>query len=493
MHPPTKPLPLSRNLLSEAGVGISAIALVNLAFLIYLDTTGSHSNPYMGILTWIVAPAILIVGLALYGLGILLERRRRQRRAPGDIAEYPRIDLNERRTRLTIIWMALGLTLFVMMSVVGTYQAYHYTESDAFCGTTCHQIMTPEYTAFQVSPHARVGCAACHVGSGAGSFVKAKLNGAHQVYSLLTNNVPRPIPTPVENLRPAIETCEQCHWSQKFFGTQLKTFDHYAYDEESTPREVRLLIKTGGGSPTAGQAAGIHWHMNIANEVTYAATDKGRQVIPWVRIRNRKTGQVTEYRSTESTLTDAQLAKAPKRTMDCVDCHNRPAHVYMAPDRAIDQALHAGRIDRSLPFIKQQGVAVLAADYATTGTAVSAIKAGLETFYRDNHPAVYAAKQEQLANAVAEIQTIFQHSRFPDMKVDWRTHPDNLGHMRTPGCFRCHDDLHVSKDGKKISKQCDVCHTVLTEGSTTAAFEHPIDLGDLRGVNCSDCHTGGGM
>lgn len=493
MSESARPLPLSRNLLSEIGVGIAFLGLVNLAFLIYLDTTGTHSNPYLGILTWIVAPAILIFGLAVFLFGMWRERRRRRRSAPGEVPEYPRVDLNERRTRLVLIWTALGLIVFVTMSVVGSYQVYHYTESDAFCGTMCHSVMHPEYTAYQQSPHARVGCAGCHVGPGAGWFVKSKLSGAYQVYSVIAQKYPKPIPTPVENLRPAQQTCEQCHWPEKFFGAQLKVFDHYAYDETNTLKEVRLLIKTGGGRPESGQTVGIHWHMNISNEVTYVAEDKQRQVIPYVRVRNRSTGQVTEYRAEDSKLTDAQIAAAPKRSMDCVDCHNRPTHIYRSPDESVDKALRAGRIDRTLPFIKQQAVAVLAADYASTAQAVPAIRAGLETFYRENHAEVYAAKRQQIAGAAAELQQIFKTTRFPEMKVDWRTHADNVGHMRTQGCFRCHDDQHVSRDGKRLSKDCNLCHTVLTEGGTTAEFEHPIDLGDMRAVNCSDCHTGGGM
>src|SRR6185436_15529628 len=280
-------LPLSRNLLSEIGAGLAAVGLANLAFLIYLDMSRAQSNPYMGILTWIVAPAIFIFGLAVFLFGLMRERRRRRRHAPDEVPQYPRVDLNERRTRLILIWTALGLIVFVTMSVVGSYQVYHYTESDAFCGTMCHSVMHPEYTAYQQSPHARVGCAGCHVGPGAGWFVKSKFSGA-----------------------------------------QLKVFDHYAYDETSTPKEVRLLIKTGGGNPEAGPASGIHWHMNIGNEVTYVAADKQHQVIPWVRVRNRKTGAVTEYRAEESKMNDAQIAAATKRTMDCVDCHNRPTHIY---------------------------------------------------------------------------------------------------------------------------------------------------------------------
>jgi hypothetical protein len=484
---------LARNPVSEIGVGVAVLGLANLGFLIYLDTTSDHSNPYMGILTWIVAPAILIFGLALFVLGMALERRRRRRLAPDVISEYPRLDFNEARTRRIVIWSAVGGILFVTASVVGSYQAYHYTDSDAFCGTMCHEVMHPEYTAYKASPHARVGCAGCHVGPGAGWFVRSKLSGAYQVYAVLSNNFPRPIPTPVANLRPAQETCEQCHWPEKFWDAQLKTFDHYAYDETSTPKEVRLIIKTGGGSPASGMTAGIHWHMNIANEVTYVASDDKRQVIPWVQLRDRRTGKVTEYRAADAKLTDAQLAAAQKRTMDCVDCHNRPTHIYKSPDRAVDVAIRSGRIDRSLPSIKQQAVATLAKDYDSTDAAMKTIPADLDTFYRENHAEVYAAKRPQIAAASTALQQIFKTIRFPEMKVDWRTHPDNIGHMATPGCFRCHDDQHVSADGKRISKDCDLCHTVLNANGSTAGFEHPVDIGDLREVNCSDCHTGGGM
>jgi nitrate/TMAO reductase-like tetraheme cytochrome c subunit len=489
---PAKPPRLSRNLISEAGIGIAVVALANLGFLIYLDATREHSNPYMGILTWIVAPAILICGIVLFTGGALLERRRRRRHSPDEVPHYPRIDLNERRTRVIVISTAVGGILFVTMSVVGSYQAYHYTDSDAFCGTICHQVMHPEYTAYQASPHARVGCAGCHIGPGAGWFVRSKLSGTYQVYAALTNKYPRPIPSPVESLRPAQETCEQCHWPEKFFGAQLKVFDHYQYDETSTPKEVRMLIKTGGGTSGAGLTSGIHWHMNIANEVTYIATDRQRQVIPWIRVKDRN-GKVTEYRAEGAKLTEAQIATAVQRRMDCVDCHNRPTHIYRSPDRAVDTALRGGKIDRALPFIKQQAVAVLAADYPSTDAGVAAIAKNLPAYYKEHYPDAYTGKKARIDGAVVELQQIFKGIRFPEMRVDWRTHPDNLGHFASMGCFRCHDDQHVSKDGKRISKDCQICHTVLPEPNASAAFEHPVDIGELRDVNCADCHTGGGM
>jgi hypothetical protein len=331
------------------------------------------------------------------------------------------------------------------------------------------------------------------VGAGATWYVRSKLSGAYQVYAVLSNNFPRPIPSPVANLRPAQETCEQCHWPEKFWGPQLKVFDHYQYDETSTPVQARMLINVGGGAPSGGLTSGIHWHMNIANEVTYVATDEHRQKIPWVQMRDRRTGQITEYRSQEAKITDAEIATATKRRMDCVDCHNRPTHVYVSPDRAVDKAILAGKIDRSLPYVKQQSVVALVKDYPTTAAALQGVQRDLTAYYQKSYPAIYQSRKASVEASAAALQQIFSTTRFPEMKVDWRTHPDNIGHMMTSGCFRCHDDQHVSKDGKKISKECTVCHTILSETKTAADFQHPVDIGDLKSVNCADCHTGSGM
>ncbi len=251
--------------------------------------------------------------------------------------------------------------MFVVVSAAGSYKAYEFTESTSFCGQLCHTVMIPEYTAYQLSPHARVACAECHVGAGATWFVKSKLSGSRQVFATIFNTYPRPIPSPVRNLRPAQETCEQCHWPKKFYGGQLKVFSHYASDEKNTLRQVRMLIKTGGGDPATGAPEGIHWHMNIGNKIDYVAADDKRQVIPYIHVEDLQ-GRVTEYYAKDSTLNKDQIAKAPRHHMDCVDCHNRPTHIYVPPDQSVDQALLARRIDASLPFIKQEAVTVLAGD-----------------------------------------------------------------------------------------------------------------------------------
>ncbi len=492
MSDPTKKPSLARNLISSIGAVIAFVALMNTVFLIFIDVRGANSSPYLGILAWIVGPAILSFGLFLYLGGMLLERRRRRGKSPDDYSQYPRLDFNIKRTRRIVIGTFLGVIVFVTASVIGSYQAFHYTESDAFCGTACHSVMNPEYTAYKNSPHARVGCVGCHVGSGAGWYVQSKMSGSYQLYSVLFKKYSRPIQSPVANLRPAQGTCEQCHWPEKFFGAQLKEFNHYQYDEASTPFQTRLLIKIGGGSPTSGITSGIHWHMNIANEVTFIATDRQRQEIPWVRIKDRN-GKVTEYLTAASKLTPAQIAAMPKRRMDCVDCHNRPTHAFPSPDRTVDHAILSGQLDPSLPFVKQQAVLALSRDYTSTDEAIQAIARDFSAYYSKNTPQIYAAKKPAIDRGITTLQQIFKISRFPEMRVDWRTHKDNGGHMYSMGCFRCHDDQHVSSDSKSISKACDLCHTVLGGGGEAAQFAHPVELGDLREFNCTDCHNGGPM
>jgi nitrate/TMAO reductase-like tetraheme cytochrome c subunit len=474
------------------------IAFGNFLFLFFLDLTSQHPNPYVGILAYMIAPAFLIAGLVLIPIGIWYDRRKRSQQ-PGEPVRYLRIDFNDPSQRGALTFVFAFVVAFIGLSVVGSYRAYEFTDSVQFCGQLCHSVMAPEFTAYQLSPHARVGCVDCHVGTGATWYVKSKLSGARQVFATAFKTYPRPIPTPVHNLRPAAETCEQCHWPKKFYGAQLKVFTHYASDETNTPRQIRMLINTGGGDPATGAPEGIHWHMNIANEITYVASDEQRQVIPYVHLKNLQ-GRVTEYFAKDSTLTKVQIATAGKHRMDCVDCHNRPTHIYVPPDLSVDNSLLARRLDASLPYLKQQAVAALTADYATTDVAMQGIAKTIEGFYETKYPAQAKSKELEIRNAVEELQRIYRNTTFPEMKLNWKTHPNNIGHYHFNGCFRCHDGQHTSADGRVITKDCQICHSVLSQqegGISTAAvqkvsFQHPIDLGDLTQVTCSDCHSGAG-
>jgi branched-subunit amino acid transport protein len=492
-EPKTKTPSLLRNYISFVGAAITAAALVSVILLFLVEITSKQENPYLGILTYIIFPAILSLGLFVIILGMLIERRRRHKGTPEQIAAYPRLDLNDSRARRAFFVFLFFTFLFISASAFGSYKAYEYTESEAFCGETCHSVMKPEHVAYQAGSHARVGCVGCHVGPGAGWYVRSKLSGAYQLYSVTFNKFSRPITTPVHNLRPAQETCEQCHWPEKFFGAQLKVFNHYAYDEKNSLRQTRMLINVGGGSPTTGVVAGIHWHMNIANKIDYISIDDHRQQIPWVRIRDQK-GNVVEYYDRIRPPTPEQIATSNKRSMDCVDCHNRPAHVYLPPDVAIDQSFAAGKLDPALPFLKRESIGLLSKTYKTEDEALRAIGSGLGQFYSQNYPTVYAANSAAIKDATSELQRIFKTYFFPEMKTNWQTHPNNIGHLYFSGCFRCHDGEHVSKDGKVIRNDCNICHTVIYDSANPAAsvkigsFQHPVDLGGLSDRKCEFCH-----
>jgi len=485
---------LLRNQISLAGIALAIVSLSNIFLFVIIDAIAVKPSPYVGILAYMVSPAFLILGLVLMLAGELLERRKHL----PPTAFYPRVDLNDPTQRSAVISFATFLVVFVLVSTGGSYKAYEFTESTAFCGQLCHTVMSPEYTAYQLSPHARVACAECHVGAGATWFVKSKLSGSRQVFATIFNTYPRPIPTPVHNLRPAQETCEQCHWPKKFYGGQFKIFTHYANDEKNTLHQVRMLIKTGGGDPATGAPEGIHWHMNIGNKIDYVAADDKRQIIPYIHVEDLQ-GRVTEYYAKDSTLSKDQIAKVPRHHMDCVDCHNRPTHIYVPPDQSVDQSLLAQRLDVSLPFIKQEAVTVLTATYATTDAAMQGIAKGMDNFYESKYPDLAKSKQLKIRDAVTEVQQIFKRTTFPEMKLNWQTHPNNLGHYYYSGCFRCHDGQHVSSDGKVIGRDCNQCHTLMSETEGTASatapaaptFQHPVDIGDLTQVNCADCHTGG--
>jgi hypothetical protein len=494
-----KPAPKVPSLLSNyfslAGMSITLASVTSIVLLLLISFTSPQETPYLGILTYILLPAGLLLGVFVIFLGVVIERWRRRKLTPEQIAAYPILDLSGPRRRRKFLIFVFFTVLFLFISAFGSYRAFEYTESVEFCGQRCHSVMKPEFTAYLAGSHARVRCVDCHVGAGADWYVKSKLSGAYQLYSVTFNKFSRPITTPVHNLRPAQETCEQCHWPEKFFGAQMKVFNHYGNDEKNTLHQLRMLINVGGGSPATGQVTGIHWHMNIANEVTYIANDEHRQEIPWVRIKDRN-GNVTEYFDRNKPLSKGEIAAASPRKMDCMDCHNRPAHVYLPPDVAMDQAFAAELADVSLPFLKRQAVALLSGKYDTNEEAVSAIESGINDFYRTNYPDVFAQRQDAIRRSIVAIQNVYQNYFFPEMKTDWQTHPNNIGHMNFLGCFRCHDGNHVSNTGKVITNDCTVCHTTIYDSQAPpernakiGAFIHPVDLGGLETKTCSTCHT----
>lgn len=476
---------LFRNWLSAAGATLATSAFFAFLLLFAIDIFARQSNPYVGILAYIVAPAFFFTGTAMMFWGFRVQRRHV---ASGSASHPLIIDLTRGRDRRILQFFVAGGLAFLLVTAIGVTQTYHYTESTHFCGEACHGPMHPERTTYLTSPHARVGCVDCHVGSGAEYYVKAKLNGLHQLKGVILNDYNRPIPTPIRNLRPAQDTCEQCHWPEKLSGNLDRTYSHFLSDENNTPFSVRLNLLVGAPDIHAKGSAGIHWHINLTNKVEYFASDPQRQTIPWVRV-SRADGTSTVYRAPDF---KGEPDPGQIRRMDCLDCHNRPAHRYNTPNDSVDRALAAGDIDRSIPWVKSNLVAILTAKYETKPEALQKISEHLRGAYKE-HP--------QVEKLVAAAQNIYGQSFFPEMKADWRAYPDNKGHKEWPGCFRCHDGQHAADDGKRRigGSECNSCHIILAQGST------PDDLKKLNAdghtffhidaeysdLSCNGCHTGG--
>ena len=449
----------ANNWITLTGVVITTGSGISLLWFWFMELTSSRGvNPYMGLLLFMFLPGVFLIGLALIPLGLWL-RRRKQRKAGLLPAEYPKLDFRSPVAHRLIF--LLGLATAANIAILGTasYKGIDYLDSSKFCGLTCHTPMAPEYAAFLNSPHSRVGCAQCHVGPGAGGFVRAKLTGMHQVYGIVFNNFSRPIPSPVETLRPARETCEQCHWPQKFEGDKLVIRTKYANDEANTATTSVLLLKIGG--VTSQGLVGIHGrHLDSTERISYLHTDSKRLTIPKVTYRNDN-GQMEDYLAQDAK--PEALASGQERMMDCIDCHNRPTHAFELPERALDKAMVGGLINANLPFVKKQATLILKRDYPDQPTASLEIPRLLEAFYQANYPAILAQKKAQVDQASEAVKAIYLRNVFPDMKLKWGEHPNHIGHEESLGCFRCHDGSHTSKSGKTIAADCSTCHIILAQ------------------------------
>jgi len=438
---------LIRSPVSIAGMILTTISAAVFVVVFLSDLFGFHTNPYIGILFFLVLPALFVLGLALIPLGTWLERRRRAAGKSPSAVSWPAIDLNNpaHRARAILIF-ALTVANIVIVSLAA-YRGVEYMDSVAFCGEVCHRPMQPEFIAHQTGPHANVKCVDCHVGAGASSFTQAKLAGTRRVLAVATGRYPRPIVPAARQLPSSAETCESCHWPELFHGDKIRRVVEYADDEKNTETVTTLKLHVGGGDGRRGLAGGIHWHMNVANEIEYVATDRERQTIPYVRMKGRD-GSVREY--VVAGTTSEQLAKGERRRMDCMDCHNRPSHVVATtPERAVNESMARGEIPANLPFVHRE--------------AVRALKAGnpslLRDFYRSQQTQA-AASAPDIERAAAAVADLYRRNVFPEMHVTFGTYPNNIGHIDSAGCFRCHDDQHKSKDGKAIGQECETCHAI---------------------------------
>jgi len=467
---------LSGNWLSRIGVVLVTTGAVLWLFLLPIILRGFTDNPYAGILTFMGLPAVFFGGLILIPLGIVLRTRRERHRGIYP-ANFP--PLNFKNVELRRLLFFVGVTT-VVNAIIGAqllYSGVNYMDSVTFCGQTCHTVMQPEYVAYKHSPHARVACVACHIGPGASWFVRSKLSGSYQVFATIFSVYPRPIPVPVTNLRPARQTCEQCHWPARFEGNRLAVIPHYADDETNTLTKTVLLMHIGGGE---GQG-GIHGaHVGPGITIRYGS-DPSRQKIQWAEYSNAKTGKKTLF--VDQNTNPKTVNTGSGRVMDCIDCHNQPTHVFHLPGEAVDEAMTNGAIPPSLPFVKKEGLALLQAKYTSQSEAAQKISAGLIEFYSQKYPEVFAQHRPDISRAVKGLVAEYKQNVFPKMNVTWGTYPNNLGHMNFPGCFRCHGTLHAASDpSKMVPQDCNVCHNLLSMGEANPKILTDLGLSGAEGT-----------
>ena len=446
------------NPISLAGGAITTASGVTMIGYWLVEIFGRpNDNPYLGIIFFLLLPALFIAGLILIPVGVVLRRRTLQK--AGQIpAEFPKIDLNDRifRHGLDIVLVTTIVNLLVV--AMASYRGAAYMDSPQFCGQSCH-VMHPEYTAYKISAHSHVDCVACHIGSGAASYFAAKVNGTKQLLEVSFNRYPTPIPSPVENLRPARYICEGCHTPARFVGEKLLVKSNFADDEKNTETQTVVVLHLGG-QDSLSHLTGIHGvHLG---HIEYVTTDPTRTAIPWVQKRNAD-GSVTEFASSTAAK---GVPQGERRVMDCIDCHNRAAHTFQTPEDALNRAMAQGAVSPDLPWVHKEGLELLKGTYASEAEASAQIPLQLAAFYRAQHPEVLTAKAALVKSAADELVTLYSQNVFPYMKVTWGTHPNHIGHMSYPGCFRCHDGDHTAKDGTAITQDCSACHNLLAVDET---------------------------
>jgi hypothetical protein len=441
--------------LAIAGVLITTVSAVLFIALLIAALAGLLTNPYDGIVVFVVLPALFVMGLVLIPVGVRL-RRRAALRHPEAAIDWPVVDFRVAGVRRTALLIAALTAVNIVIVLVAGYGSLHWMESPSFCGQVCHSPMQPQFTAWRSGPHAQIECVTCHIGEGARAFVHAKLAGVRQLVQVTADSYPRPIP-PGADMPSGAQTCGGCHTPGRPVGDRIRVIREYADDEANTETKTVLQMHVGGAS-SPGPA--IHRHADPGIRIEYVATDEERQKIPYVRLTEAN-GQVKEFVAPDTT---AQIVDSmPLRTMDCVDCHNTVGHpIAPTPERAVDQAIASHPVSRGLPFARREAVRLVKAPYPSQDAAVQAIDDGLRTFYRSRGG---SQDPQAVTQTVAAVQDAYRRDVFPTMKVTFGSYPDNRGHITSDGCFRCHDDSHKAKDGKTISADCELCHKQIDEAS----------------------------
>ncbi len=448
---------------ATTGAIIVTILFPVLVIYAVLEAMAVIDNPQTGFIVYGALTWMFILGHIMVFVGLFLLRNKK---APPLFSASDFKGLIKESTRFNsvrkLILFVSFITFFNFMVIgVTAYNGYHYSESVSFCAKLCHGVMIPEFTAYQNSPHSRVACVECHIGSGAKWFVKSKLSGARQLVAVSLNSYAKPIATPIHGLRPARETCEECHRPELFHGNNLKVKDKFLDDEMNTHVQTILLMKVGTGNYRGHKAEGIHGHVSKSRKIMFEYADLKRETIGDV-ILIKEDGSEIAF-TAGSVEPDAGSHEGGRKAMDCLDCHNRPTHIYLSQEEALDQKLLNGEIPRDLPYIKKQAMEIISQEYRSHEEAEKKISEHLAYWYNKNYPKLTERNPSMLENAITGVTQTYTENVFPDMHIGFGTYRSYLGHRGESGCFRCHDDSHENENGETISQDCDTCHLILAE------------------------------
>ncbi len=488
------------NKITKWGIIISVISfVVIIPLLVFAGEVEEWS--VAGILTFVGFTILWIIGLIMIPWGI---SKTEKKNSPDKKSRM--LDLTNPAYKNAFYVFLSVLVVFLVVFTAGAYKSYHYIESEKFCGTTCHVTMEPEYVAHEKMAHANVKCADCHIGEGVTGFINSKIEASKEFIAIITNTVPHPIYANDDIEEVAKEACQQCHWSQKFVPDRKVHHVHFLRDEDNTQWNIDLTLHLASGNEPLGISKGVHWHMNKDVKIEYVALDKNKQEIPWVRYTDLKTGKVTVFQNEDEPLNKDAFDTLKVVQMTCVDCHNRPAHKFYPAETFINEAFVRGEIDRTLPEFKSAAVsAVSDEEYTNADTAKMMIRKQMLDFYEENYPEVLEEKKDALNKSIDGLIHAFSQNVFPNMHVRWDKYYDNIGHMKSNGCFRCHDNNHVAQNDEVIPKKCTTCHSIDAQGTpgemqyakagSPLEFLHPggeVEKEDWEEGLCSDCHAGTG-
>lgn len=485
---------LASNPITMLGGFLALVAFGGLVFFLGIQALQVEPSPYIGMVVYVGLPVVLVIGLLLVPAGMLWEARRRSRAAQRGQGVPPALQIDFGNPRHLVGVMVFATLTVLILGVLGAtgFGAVEFMESPTFCGTTCHTVMEPQYEPYKRSAHAEVNCTACHIGPGASWYVQSKLSGVKQLYAVLLDTYPRPIPAPIEHLRPARDTCEGCHWREKAYGMFLRVYRTYLPDESNTQHMRALAFRVGTGGAQLEEAGGVHWH--TAARLWYRTVDRERQEIATVRME--KDGGVEQWVNPD---VEPGTALEPERLMDCIDCHNRAAHKIPAPDQLVDEALTAGLLDAQLPYVKREALRLLGQDGSqpTAEELVARWRSDgwfeqLAEFYEKNYPSIAESRADSIQKAIEQLKSISEQVAYPEMLTTWLTYADNRGYPGLEGvnrgCFRCHTTLIRVDDGERLpggvgGSGCLACHNLGEEGAEQLGGD------PISSPECAYCHV----